>query len=222
MAIDLNKKKEAVNTILLTKGVSKAPIMRVGAALDISGSMESIIIRGDLQRALNQLMGVAMSFDDNGQLDVFKFDTRCDYVGTADDKNFENFVNKNNIAARGGTAYAPIIEQSLKFFFKGGLFKKADDSPVLMLIITDGEPNDGYANIKRVLEQAQSKNIYFHLVGVGGTRNNFPTIARLADDLPDVGEVYLPRFDLSDEEVYSQLICDELIDFVKSHGTIVA
>ena len=93
-----------------------------------------------------------------------------------------------------------------------------DKTPVLMMVITDGEPARG--DVQETLRQMrahQNDNIYYHLVGVGGDRSSFPTIAMLADELDNVGEVYLPRFDMTDEEVYSQLISDELVDFVKSH-----
>lgn len=241
---DLQKKAEVIDRFLLAKGVAKAPIMRVGAALDISGSMDMdtrrpettrIISSGKLQKALNQLMGAAMRFDDNGELDVFKFDTMCEYVGTATPSNYENYISKQGIRARGGTAYSPIVAAAQKFFFGGGApaqpAKKrlfgfggstpavpatgGDNTPVLMLVITDGEISQSdRAETNAQLQRAESTPIYYHYVGVGGTRKDFPSIAFLADERPNVGEVYLPSFDLSDDEVYAQLICPELIEFI--------
>jgi hypothetical protein len=234
--ISLEKRGEKVGIILAKRGINQAPVMRVGDALDISGSMDMrpnhIISTGKLQAAFDQTMGVAVKFDDNGELDVFAFDTRCDFVGTANPNNYSNFIKREGISARGGTAYAPIVKAAIDFYFnnpapakKGGFFgfgKKqeaapANNMPVLMLIHTDGEPGDSYATIKRALEDAQQHPIYFHFVGVGGSRSDFPTIARLADDLPNVGEVYLPRFDLDDDVVYEQLICDELVEWIGKH-----
>lgn len=232
MSITLTKRAETVGKILLTKGINQAPTMRVGNALDISGSMDmrtgraettNIISSGKLQQAFDQTMAVAVKFDDNGELDVFAFDTRCDFVDTASPSNYDDFITRKRIQARGGTAYAPIVQAAIDFYFKpkksGGFMgfggkTEVNNMPVLFLIHTDGEPSDRYNAIKDALESAQQYPIYFHFVGVGGTRSNFPTIAKLADDLPNVGEVYLPRFDLSDEEVYSQLICDELVQWV--------
>ncbi len=235
-SISLEKRSEKVGAILLTKGVKTAPIMRVGLALDISMSMSSIISRGTLQNAVDQLMGVAVKFDDNGELDVFKFDTECEYVGTATPSNYENYVKKNGISARGGTAYGPIVNEAVKFFFQGngapakkvgGFFgfggktvaasPAGDTSPVLMMILTDGEPGDRGDSLTRIFRNAEQHNIYFHLVGIGGTRSSFPTIARLADDLDNVGEVYLPRLDMSDDEIYQQIICDELVGWIKTN-----
>lgn len=230
MSIDLKKKSEAIGRILLTKGITTAPIMRVGIAIDISGSMQGMLRESAgrssvVQTAFDQMMGVAVKFDDNGELDVFKFDTRCEYVGTSSPTNYANYISDNGITARGGTAYSVIAESANEFFFKPkstgffGFGKKsaepANDMPVLMIILTDGEPaSETYSQVLRAFQESQGKNIYFHLVGVGGSRNDFPTIARLADALPNVGEVYLPRLDMSDEAIYEQLICDELVEWV--------
>lgn len=238
MDFDLQKRAAKINNILLTKGVKTAPIMRVGVALDISGSMEHIIRTGALQAAFDQLMGVSVKFDDNGELDVFKFDTHCEYVGTSKPEkgDYDQYIRKNRIEPRGGTAYAPIVHETMKFFFGhdtgtapkksffGGLFGKSaepaantDDTPVLMMVLTDGEPGDA-REAMQALRAAENESIYFHMVGIGGTRKNFPTIAKLADDLDNVGEVYFPKLHMSDEEIYDQLICDELIQFVAKHA----
>lgn len=225
LPIDLQKKSEAVGIQLAKKGINQAPTMRVGIALDISGSMSHIITSGMLQKAFNQMMGVSVQFDDNGELDVFKFDTRCEYVGTSKPEagDYDQYIRNNGIAARGGTSYSPIVKAARDFFFKtkggflGGMFGKGgsyeDDTPVLMLILTDGEPGDRQDTMK-AMRDTESMPIYYHMVGIGGTRKDFSTIAWLADELPNVGEVYLPRLDMADDEIYEQLICDELIEFV--------
>jgi hypothetical protein len=231
-AIDLQKKAEQVGIILAKKGISQAPTMRVAVALDISGSMSSIIGSGALQNAFNQLMGVAVKFDDNGELDVFKFDTQCEYVGTSKPEtgDYDQYIRNNRIGPRGGTKYGPIVDSAVGFFFEpkksggflgfGSKTEVTDDTPVLMLILTDGEPSDAGA-AERAMSDSTKYPIYYHMVGINGERRDFPTIARLADALPNVGEVYLPRLNMSDEEIYTQLICDELIEFIGSHTGIV-
>lgn len=233
LPIDLQKKSEAVGIQLAKHGIRQAPTMRVGIALDISGSMYHIISSGMLQNAFNQMMGVSVQFDDNGELDVFKFDTRCEYVGTSKPEagDYDQYIRNNKITDRGGTSYSPIVKAARDFFFKpkggflGGMFSKGgnyeDDTPVLMLILTDGEPGDRQETLKAMQDTA-SMPIYYHMVGIGGTRDDFSTIAWLADELPNVGEVYLPRLDMSDEEIYEQLICDELVGFVANFSTPVA
>lgn len=243
--IDLQKKVEKVTIQLAKKGIQQAPIMRVGVALDISGSMYQIISSGRLQTAFNQIMGVAVTFDDNGELDVFKFDDRCEYVGTSKPEagDYDQFIRNNRITDRGGTAFAPIVEAARNFFFKpkggavaaaagkvGGFFgfgkskpaeapattvEYEDNTPVLMLILTDGEPGDRNATM-RAMKATEDAGlpIYYHMVGINGTRDSFRTIAWLADELGNVGEVYLPSIDMTDDEIYAQVIGDELVGFV--------
>jgi hypothetical protein len=226
------ERSEKVGKILLTKGVSVAPTMRCGLAIDISGSMGGYFARGTVQKSVDQLVGVSLKFDDNGELDMFKFNTGCDYVGTANVNNYDTFIADNRVSANGGTAYIPIVEEAVKFFFAGqkkssggflGFGKKTevvagDDSPVLMMVLTDGEPNERVNDILRAFKDAAQHNIYFHLVGIGGDRRSFPTIARIADDLDNVGEVYLPTLDMTDDEIYAQIIGDELVQWIKTHG----
>lgn len=222
--IDLKKKAEHIGRILLTKGVKTAPIMRVGLAIDVSGSMIGIYNSGKLQAAFDQMMGVSVKFDDNGELDVFQFNNNCKYIGTSSPTDYENYIRKH-ISIDGATSYAPIVEAALDFFFKpkktGGFMgfggkSEVNDMPVLMIVLTDGQPDDD-ARTLRALEAAGDKNIYWHFVGIGGDRRSFSTIARLADALANVGEVYLPRIDMSDDEIYEQLICDELVEWIGSH-----
>ncbi len=238
---DLTKKAEVVDRFLLTKGLRQAPVMRVGAALDVSGSMGNIIQRGDLQLAFNQLMGISYKFDDNGELDVFKFNSQCTEVGTCSPRDYEDFVRRRGISAGGGTSYAPVVEAATKFFYPAGagagpvaapakgllsMFSKAPAAaapapvagkvpPALMLIVTDGDAPDGAA-AERALRAAERLPIYFQFVGVG--RADFPTIKYLADALPNVGDVYLRDFKLPDEEVYGQIISDELVEFLGKHA----
>lgn len=224
-SISLQKRADKVGILLQKKGINSAPTMRVGNALDISASMDHIILNDSLQKSFDQTMAVAVKFDDNGELDVFKFDTRCEFVDTANDRNYSDFIQSKKIKPRGGTAYAPIIEEAINFYFKPkkkffglGGSAPANNMPVLFMLHTDGEPGDRRAT-ERALVEAQKYPIYFHFVGVGGSRAQFPTIASLADDLPNVGEVYLPRFDLDDDAVYEQLICDELIEWIGKFST---
>lgn len=227
MSISLDKKAEKVGIILAKKGINTAPILRVGIAIDISGSMQGFYNNGALQTAFDQMMGVAVKFDDNGELDVFQFNQDCKYVGTSSPNDYTDYIKKN-ISINGGTNYSPIVREALKFFFEekksGGFMgfgKKTEavnNSPVLMLVLTDGEPNDA-RQTEKMISDTQSKNIYWHFVGIGGDRRSFPTIAHIADALPNVGEVYLPRLNMTDDEIYDQLICDELIEWVSKFTT---
>lgn len=231
---DLEKKKEKVQFILEKGGLTNAPTLRVCAALDISGSMDTIINNGKLQDAFTQMMGITVNFDDDGELDVFKFDDVCEYVGTANTSNYKDYVARNRIRARGGTSYAPVITETSRFLFEapaqpktgffGGLFsagKKVEAPadkhvPALVMMLTDGHPQDEN-NTRRVLSQYQSHEVYFSLIGVGG--GDFSVIDRLADEFDNVGDVILRDFGMSDDDVYKQLVSEELIGWLGARQT---
>lgn len=151
-----------------------------------------------------------------------KFNHACQYVGTATPANHADYVARK-LRPSGSTNYSPIVIEAGRFFFKkkGGLFgtpigAKVDRSPVLMLILTDGgiDSRDEDKTVREIKALADQP-IFFHFVGVGGQKGQFPSIARLANQLTNVGEVYLPRFDMPDEEIYEQLISDKLVEWIK-------
>jgi hypothetical protein len=241
----LAAKAEKVEFILLSKGIKNPPIMRVVAALDISGSMaEEYATRGGkacmVQAALDQLLGISIKFDDNGEIDMWKFDDRSDYVGVCTPDDFGDYIAKNNIGVRGGTAYSPLINDIVDRMFVsgaretkttgGGFFgfgKKTVEQvtppsnvPVLALIITDGEPaGDRRSAIDKALQAAASHPIYFQFVGVTDRPETLTTIVDLADKYDDVGSIILSGFHLSDDEVYRQLFSDELINWVSKFNS---
>ncbi len=222
--VDLSKKAESFRVSLAKKDIVKAPTLRVGAAFDESTSMRKDIADGSLQSAFNQTMGITIEFDDNGELDCLAFNHRCRRIGVATPSNFENFVDRN-LSADGSTCYAPIVEETIAMFFASqrapgirGVFGKkvVDMTPALMMVLTDGHNDtDDNRNLDRMLGLAQRYPVFFQFVGIGGAREKFPTIQRLARTFPNVGEVYLPRFDMPDSEVYDQIVTDRLVGWLK-------
>lgn len=222
--IDLSKKAESFRVSLAKKDILKVPTLRVGAAFDESTSMERDIADGKLQAAFNQTMGITIEFDDNGELDCLAFNDRCRRIGVATPKNFENFVDRN-LTADGSTCYAPIVEETIAMFFSSqrapgirGLFGKriSDTSPALMMVLTDGQNDrDDNPKLDRMLDLAQRYPLFFQFIGIGGTKDKFPTIQRLARTFPNVGDVYLPRFDMPDSEVYDQIVTNRLVGWLK-------
>ena len=222
--IDLSKKAESFRVSLAKKDILKAPTLRVGAAFDESESMKRNIAEGKLQAAFNQTMGITIEFDDNGELDCLAFNNRCRRIGVATPDNFERFVDRN-VTAGGSTCYAPIVRETLSMFFSSqrapgirGLFGKkvSDMTPALMMVLTDGQNDrDDNHELDMMLGLAQRHPVFFQFVGIGGAKEKFPTIRRLAKTFPNVGEVYLPRFDMPDAEVYDQIVTDRLVGWLK-------
>lgn len=234
MRKEVESKAAIVGLNLAKKGINTAPIMRVVAAIDISGSMDDEIRDGSVQKVFNQLLGLAFKFDDNGEIDVWQFDDRCDYLGTAGVNDYNSYCSR--LRSRGGTAYSPFIADIVNRMFaeqvksSGGFLgfgsKKEvikDETPVLVLVITDGAPlSEGssastqYLRIAPVLRAAQSKPIYFQMVGINNQGEQFEVIRRLADDLPNVGFIKMNGFSQTDEQLYEELISDELVEWIKN------
>jgi len=237
MSINLEKyeqQKKAVTISLEKKGINKPPIMRVAAAFDVSGSTRNMYRDGHFEEAANRLMAIAGTFDDNGEMDMWSFDNRFNRLATAKVNDYGSYVKReildnSEVHKWGLTSYAPVMTDMVDFFFKPHTEKKGGflgfgsksvqvapenvDVPVLAMFITDGV-NDDKAATERLLKSVANRPIYWSLVGVG-PGHQFDFLEKMADDLPNVGFVNLASLDVSDSVLYDQLICDELIEFVR-------
>lgn len=237
MSIDLEKyetQKSAVKINLAKKGINRPPIMRVAAAFDVSFSAKKIYACGDFEAAACRLIAIAGVFDDNGEMDAWSFDDSFDRLETAKVNDYGRYVqdqilHNSSIHKWGGTKYAPVMGDMLKFFFEPHVEKKGGflgfgsknvtvapenvDVPVLAMFITDGANMD-HAETERLLRASANRPIYWSLVGVGPDVSEFKFLQKMADELPNAGFVNLASLDISDADLYDQLICDELIEFV--------
>lgn len=229
MSISLEKRAEKVGIVLAKRGITQVPAVRVGCALDVSGSAKGFYDRGIMQETLDRLMGVAMKFDDNGELDIWAFSNsykRCSTAASGDAGTFINnkFLREAQSALWGGTSYGPVLKDAIDYYFKpatGGLFgfggKKSytNDPPAMLLFITDGA-NDDRGAAAKVLKEAEGKPVYFMMVGIG-PESNFSFIKDQADLLPNVGFVNLNDLSISDDNLYEQLVSGEFADWVKQY-----
>lgn len=240
--ISLEKRVEKVGIQLAKHNIVTVPPVRVGLALDVSGSAKGLYMSGVMQETVNRLQAIALKFDDNGELDMWTFSSGnqpFDRVETATAKDYNDYVKREILENRsiklwGGTDYAPVLEDMINFWFPGttkpvnekkglfgGLFSKkeaaapapATDLPAMGILVTDGENYDRDATA-RVLKAAVSTNVYWQMVGVGPA-SSFGFIEEQADLLPNVGFVNLSSLDISDEDLYGQLIADEFCGWVK-------
>lgn len=231
--IDLVKKKAEIASISFEKkGITKIPTMRVIADLDVSGSMESMYRKGVVERAFEKLLGLALKFDDNGEIETFAFDTNSYMLPVATANDYGSYVTEN-ITRKfgnygGGTSYAKPIKANLDLAFGespgkglfGGLFGRkpaapSSNDPVLVLFFTDGEAGD-VDEASRLIEGARGKPIYFHLIGIG--TSTFRGLQKLADAYDNCGFISMKSIDVTDEQLYDQLASPEFITFLKQHG----
>lgn len=105
--IDLRKKSLIVLEKLGLAGVQANLVF----AIDNSGSMATDIRNGTVQEQADRFIGLGMNLDPNKQIDVYTFDDRFKYVGTADESNHKDFVKNKGIRPEGSTKYSPVMHQ---------------------------------------------------------------------------------------------------------------
>ncbi|KWU17924.1 VWA domain-containing protein [Burkholderia cenocepacia] len=257
----LEKNIERVSLALSKYGVSEPPIVRVGAAFDVSGSAKHFYENGVMQATHDRVMALAGKFDDNGELDTWVFSDRFRQLVTADVNTYGTYVVehilKSSVAKEvlwGGTSYAPVMGGAVDFWFgnpapevleaaapgskkQPGLLTRlfgskpapvavapapavaapaVDDPsrklPAWMLFLTDGENGDQAAT-ERQLAASQEHPVYWTLIGVGAAKH-FEFIERMADKYPNVGFLNLSSLDIGEDELYEQLITQEVCDWL--------
>lgn len=122
MTISLDKRVEAVGIQLEKHAITKVPAIRVGLALDVSGSIQSLYENGTMQETVNRLQAIALKFDDNGELDMWTFSNGSDQVDTATAEDYDNYVQEkilenDDITLWQGTDYAPVLGAMMDFWF---------------------------------------------------------------------------------------------------------
>lgn len=122
---DLQKRQASVNFVLEKRQVTKAPVMRVGAALDVSGSAKPLYMRGVIQNTIDRLVPIAMKFDDNGEMDVWTFHNSAQQVSSVTKQDMDGYVKreileKAGVSLWGGTQYEPPMSSIRDFYFGSG------------------------------------------------------------------------------------------------------
>ena len=237
--INLAKKAE----IVLAKRQIADVKARIGFAVDVSGSMQDEFESGLMQDVTDRIFALAYKMDDNGEMDLWSFDSRMSNLPTANMGNIDGYVTREiirgNISKWGGTNYEPPITAALEKWFPAqreatkssgffGLFggKSNNDGvsaaeaaslakqPSVLMFLTDGDNNDSDA-CERALKAAQGRPVYFNFIGIG-TQTTFRFIRQMGDRYPNVGFFAVPSVKgMSDDALYEGLIPDELAQWLK-------
>ncbi len=234
MSISLQKRAEKVSIVLTKRGLTTIPPIRVGCALDVSGSARPFYEGSNvMQDTIDRLLAVALKFDDNGELDAWLFhDGVLPQLPTITATDEGTYVNKVILKQRGlwgATNYAPVLSAVVSFYFGatppakglGGWFGKKATSPsgvkkdpAMLLFITDGSNSDETAT-ERVLRDAEANTpVYFNMVGIGNPRY-FKFIKGMADKLGNVGFTSLNDLSISDDQLYDKIVNQEFVDWIK-------
>lgn len=231
MAIDLHKKAEKAGIILKKQGIINPPNMRVGAAWDISGSAQTMYYDGEMQEAMNHVLGIAMAFDPSHRLDNFVFDNRHAQLPVpATPQNYMNYINEqvlteDKIEKWGSTRYAGVIHQMQDHYFgkHNGLLSffhkksKAEQTPALCFMFTDGANDyDDHEPAAEAFERASAYPVFFCLVGIGHG-GGFPFLREMERSESDCEFINLSNIRISDDELYAKIVSPKLVNWLKRH-----
>jgi hypothetical protein len=236
--IDLTKKAQIV---LEKKGLKNITPMRVGFAIDISGSMRDEYQDGLVQKTFDRILAIAKNIDSNGEMDVWTFHTKPSIAPMATEGDYLTYVekkilNNSNISKWGGTAFEPVLKLTLDHYYRGittikkeGGFlgfgsknkveiKESEDVnlPAMVMLITDGESDSSdRKKTEQLFIDSQNYKIYFNLVAVSN-QANFGFLEQMADKYDNVGFVHLKNLNASDEEVFEAVITEEVVRFINN------
>lgn len=221
-------------------GAAKA---RVIAVLDYSGSMSYEYRTGVVQQVLNKLVPLGLTFDDNGEIEVYLFQNGYKKIEEMTINNYSNYV-KNVIDrsgySMGGTEYAPVltairdihkpVKANVAGGFLKGLFKKktveAPDNVVgdvneniFVIFITDGDNSDKRETDAIIRELSQTRT-FVQFIGIGSEK--FKYLQQLDDlDGREVDNTGFTKFKdiskVSDTDLYSKVL-EQFADWLKVMG----
>lgn len=191
---------------------------RVALVLDASGSMNWQYKNGDVQKVVDRLMPLAISFDNDGSFECWAFGQKTQQL---DDVNLTNVSQFINTAQKGWQNWQigyrineeiPAIESVINYYQQFN-----DNLPVYVLFISDGGVSSGRKMQKTLIEAAKLP-IFWQFVGIGG--RNYGVLEKL-DDMTDRVVDNCNFFDLdnigsvSDEKLY-ELLLEEFPDWLKN------
>lgn len=182
---------------------------RIALVLDASGSMNWQYKNGDVQKVVNRLMPLAISFDNDGSFECWSF---AQYTTQLDDVTLTNVTDFINQTRRGWKNWQvgarineeiPAIEAVINYYQQFN-----DDIPVYVLFISDGGVGSG-RHMQKLLTEAAKLPIFWQFVGIGG--RSYGVLEKL-DDMTGRVVDNCNFFDLdsitsiSDERLYELLL----------------
>lgn len=210
--IDMSKSAENLNNVLIdmSKG-SKIDMTkhmaRVALAMDYSGSMSNLFANGSIQDVITRLLPIALKFDDNGELESWLFSDDKERLDAVTINNYKNYVKKVMMNARmsmGGTNYAPVLKDIVKYY------KDVEPSeiPAFIIFITDGE-NWDTEQTNRIVKELSNYNMFVQFIGIGN--ENFKYLKSLDDmrgrKYDNTGFTAVKDMNqMTDEELYTEIL----------------
>lgn len=230
----VNLSKSIVN-LSMKAGVDLGTVKaQVVVVMDYSGSMRKMYKSGTVQRVISKLLPLGLTFDDNGEVEVFRFENSYKQFPSLHIGNYSDYVEKILFDGKGmgGTEYAPVLNAIKKEYLaektKGlfGIFKKnsgnaekSAKNPVFVIFITDGDNSDKPAT-DRIIRELSAMNCFVQFVGVGSAAMKY--LEKLDDlsgrECDNTGFVRFANIEnVSDSELYDNVL-EQFADWLKVKG----
>lgn len=136
-------------------------VARVALVLDISVSMDKLYRNGLVDRLVAKALPVGLTFDDDGEVDLFAFGINCYELDSCNLGNYKGTAKRilQEHSLEGGTYYARALEM---------LEARYRDStePVYALVVTDGETSEP-EKVTRLIQKMSNLPLFIQWVGVG-------------------------------------------------------
>lgn len=175
LAKKIDLAKDDVKKVCLSKEPLRNLIANVGVVLDFSGSMLDLYNNGTVQRVIEKLLPLAMTFDDNETMEAWIFEDKFHRLSDITLNNIEGYINRETKKYRMGcTYYAPVMKDVFKTYKKNKI-------PAYIIFITDGD-NFDKPQTDEIIKEAANYPIFWQFVGVG--RDDFKYLQAL-DDMDD-------------------------------------
>ena len=178
---------------------------QVVLVLDISASMNALYQSGVIQRVIERILGLAVTFDDDGQIDLLLFGTNAYPLPPVTLDEIEGYVERVILARykiREATNYAPPLR------LIRDQYRSPQPAPAFVIFLTDGSNADRRESAEAIRELS-SQPVFVQFVGIG--KEDFPFLRKL-DELPgrvidNAGFMAVDDLDaIQDAELYDRLL----------------
>jgi len=199
--IDLEKKA----AVAVANHGLKGQTAQVVLVLDISKSMNRLFKDGTMQRLMERIVGLALNFDDDGDIDVMLFGTRGYQLPSVSLSNLEGYI-EHEVLANYRVIEATKYAQALHLI--QNKYQGNTGDPVFVIFLTDGNNSDK-TETTSLITQLSTESIFFQFVGIG--KETFPYLKKL-DDLPNrlidnAGFMHINDIDtIVESELYDRLL----------------
>lgn len=145
------------------KGVDvDSHVAQVALCVDLSGSMQGLLQRGVVSEVIKRSLAQGITFDDDGEIDIFAFGTNARYDGTVNAESLSGFSESfRTTRLMGGTNYHEAVNLIVRHYKEQGF-----THPVYVIFVTDGDTgNKDMA--RKAIKEASKLPIFFQFVGIG-------------------------------------------------------